>query len=120
MKLISQADSMNEIFGKITPPIPISDNPFIALGSLLSLVIRLFLIIVGMLVGVYLLLGGLDWITSGGEKEKLQKAQNKITNAIIGLIIIFIILSVFGIVTGDILGIIIITPNGWQLKIPTL
>jgi hypothetical protein len=36
---------------------------------------------------INLLLGGYDWITSGGDKTKLQSARDRITNAIVGLII---------------------------------
>jgi len=118
MRLLSQAST--DIFGKITPPVPIADDPFIGVGKLLSFLVKFILIMAGLIAGTYLLLGAFDWITSGGEKEKLTKAQQKITNAIIGLLIFFIVLTLFGLITGDILGIIINTPQGWQLKIPTL
>ena len=58
--------------------------------------------------GIYffymLLRGGYDYITSGGDKESVQKAQKRLTNAFIGIIItfsvfalLFIIEAVFGI-----------------------
>lgn len=36
----------------------------------------------------YLIWGGLEYITSGGDKSKTESARNKITSAIIGLIIL--------------------------------
>jgi hypothetical protein len=36
----------------------------------------------------YLLLGGLAWVTSDGDKAKLETARNRITHAIIGLVIV--------------------------------
>lgn len=33
--------------------------------------------------------GAVQWITSGGDKGALQAAQSKITNAIIGLVVLF-------------------------------
>jgi len=33
-------------------------------------------------------MGGLTWITAGGDKTKLEKARDQITQAIIGLIIV--------------------------------
>jgi hypothetical protein len=36
---------------------------------------------------IFLIWGGIEWITSGGNKDKLQAARKKITYAIIGLII---------------------------------
>ncbi|MBP7875373.1 hypothetical protein KA012_00060 [Candidatus Woesebacteria bacterium] len=37
---------------------------------------------------LYLIWGGLEWITSGGDKGKTEGARNKITAAIVGLIIL--------------------------------
>ncbi|MCB9801833.1 MAG: hypothetical protein H6774_01970 [Pseudomonadales bacterium] len=44
--------------------------------------------IAALLVFVYLIWGGIEWITSGGDKGKTESARNKITAAIIGLIIL--------------------------------
>jgi hypothetical protein len=37
---------------------------------------------------IQLLTGGLNWITSAGEKAKLEEARNRLTHAMIGLIIV--------------------------------
>lgn len=37
----------------------------------------------------YLLLGAVQWITAGGDKESVEKARKKITQALVGLIIVF-------------------------------
>lgn len=42
----------------------------------------------------FLILGAIQWVTSGGDKEGLSKAQKKITGALVGLAILF---SVFAI-----------------------
>jgi len=39
---------------------------------------------------IYLLLGGLSWLTAGGDSAKVEKAQKQITNAIIGLAVILV------------------------------
>jgi len=57
-------------------------------SSLLSFVLRLVLGIAALLVFFYLILGGIEYITSGGEKGKTEAARNKITSAVIGLIIL--------------------------------
>lgn len=36
----------------------------------------------------YILWGSMEWITSGGEKGKVESARTKITTAIIGLIVL--------------------------------
>lgn len=118
------AQGIGDIFGKISPPAGMNiggGDPIAALGKLLQVLINIFITLAALFTLIYLLWGAFDWIVSGGEKEKLQKAQNKITNAIIGLILIFVVLSIFGLLTGNILGIITNNgPNGWQLNIPTL
>jgi Na+/serine symporter len=48
---------------------------------------------------VYLLLGGVAWIHSGGDKQKLSQARSRLTYAIIGLVVAlasFFILNVIG------------------------
>lgn len=39
---------------------------------------------------LYFLLGGLSWLTAGGDKAKVESAQKQITNAVIGLSIILV------------------------------
>lgn len=59
-----------------------------AVGAIVGGVISLMILISFVLAFLYLLLGGYDWITSGGDKTKLQSARDKITNAILGLVIV--------------------------------
>jgi len=83
-----------EIIGKITPPVKRWGGD---VGEILSKIgsfgLRLFLIIVGIVAFIYLLRGGLDWIISGGDKEKITAARNTITHAIVGLILIFVVVA---------------------------
>jgi len=115
--------NQNNPIGKITPPESIgvlAGDPTIALSKLFEVGIRLFIIVSGIALMIYLLWGAYDWITSGGEKEKIAKAQAKITNAVIGMILVFIMLSIWGLITGNILGIIKIAPDGIEFSLPTL
>lgn len=50
-----------------------------------------------------LLIGGIGWVSSGGEKTKLTEARDRITHAFIGLIIV---VAAWGIIalTGQFLG----------------
>lgn len=57
-------------------------------GGLINGVLSFVLVIGALLVFFYLILGGIEWITSGGDKGKTEAARNKITAAIIGLIIL--------------------------------
>jgi len=115
------ADDTNPI-GQISPPPGIGtfgDDVSTALAKLFETGIRLFIIVAGIVLIIYLLWGSFDWITSGGDKERLAKAQSKITNAAIGMVLIFVMLSVWGLITGNILGIIKIR-NGIGFTLPTL
>jgi len=57
------------------------------------------LIITVVLALIYLVLGGLQWIQSGGDKQKVSQARSRLTFAIIGLVIAlgsFFIINVIG------------------------
>lgn len=96
-------------------------NPVEGISSLAIFGIRMVLVVGMVLVLVYLLWGAFDWITGGGEQEKIDKARQKITNAILGIIIMVAALGLFMVVTGDVLGIIRRDANGnWTFSIPTL
>ncbi len=58
------------------------------LGLLISNAIGVALIIAGILVFVFLVWGGIQWITSGGDKGKTEEARSRITAALIGLAIV--------------------------------
>jgi len=64
------------------------------LGDILTFMIRAFFILAGIMALFYLLLGALSWVTSGGNKENVDKARDKITAAILGLIIIVGVLAI--------------------------
>lgn len=53
---------------------------------------------------LYLIIGGVSWITSGGDKAQLESARNKITHAILGLIIVAAAWAIFKLV-GQFIGI---------------
>lgn len=58
------------------------------LGQLISAVVGTIMIIAALLAFLYLILGGIKWITSGGDKAGMEEARNKITHAIVGLIVV--------------------------------
>lgn len=58
------------------------------LGRLISTGVSVAIILAGILVFVFLVWGGLEWIMSGGDKGKVESAQKRITNALVGLAII--------------------------------
>lgn len=100
---------MRDIFGEIRPPAELL--PFIQRGGQGAGGISLFfnnliglIYIVASVVFVFMLLwGALEWLTSGGDKEKVSNAQRRITNAFIGIVLFaaaFAILQIIGVFTG--------------------
>lgn len=80
-------------------------------------VVIFFIVLAVIIALLYLLYGGIKWITSRGEKDQVEAARNHIIAAIVGLIVVFlaifivsIILAAFGLGVTD-LNIPIITPN---------
>jgi cytochrome bd-type quinol oxidase subunit 2 len=58
------------------------------LNSLLTKVINIFSAIVGVIAVIMIIVGGLRYITSGGDSNKVSAAKNTIIYAIIGLVIV--------------------------------
>jgi cytochrome bd-type quinol oxidase subunit 2 len=58
------------------------------IGTLVSALLSFVMVLAALLVLGFLIMGGIEWITAGGDKGKTESARNKITGAIIGLIIL--------------------------------
>jgi len=69
---------------KIIPPEGFATD----VGEFINKLLRLVMMISSLLVFFQLILGGIEWITSGGDKGKVESARGKITAAVIGLIIV--------------------------------
>jgi hypothetical protein len=65
------------------------------IGSVVNFSLQAIMIVCIILVFVFLIWGGLEWITSGGEKTKTESARNKIVSAIVGLIVVASSYAVF-------------------------
>ena len=63
-------------------------------GDILTFIIRLFFVMAGLAALLYLLLGAFTWITSGGNKESVEKARDKIQAAIVGIILVVIVVAI--------------------------
>jgi len=72
------------------------ENPGGVIGAIISFVLFLAVFIAF----VFLVIGGLKWITSGGDKSAVESARNTIIAAIIGLVIAFLAYLIINIVLG--------------------
>jgi len=65
-----------------------------AFGSVLRTFIEI-LILVGIIAFIFhFLLGGIKWITSQGEEGKVKEARDQVTQALIGLVIVFVAFAI--------------------------
>lgn len=86
------------------------------IASLIGTFIRTMVIIGGLGFALYFLLGATKWITSGGDKGKVEEAKQEILNAVTGLVILlaFFAVSAFlnDVLKINLLNIIWPTPGG--------
>jgi|SRR3989344_1058526 len=74
----------------LRPPGPFANLPTDAdLGNLVSVALQLLLIVAAVVFFVMLLVGGIRWILSGGDKTNTQNARAQITAALVGLVVVF-------------------------------
>lgn len=81
-KLIAQ-NIVNPTFSNLTDM-----SPTEFLGGLFPALISLGLVIGAIVFLFYFVMGAIHWITSGGDKMKLELSRKKITTALVGLIIL--------------------------------
>ncbi|HPS40561.1 MAG TPA: hypothetical protein PLQ50_00985 [Candidatus Woesebacteria bacterium] len=67
-------------------------------GTMFNSVLNIVMLVAAILVFVYLIIGGISWLTSGGDKGKAEKAREQITAAIIGLVIIAASYALFNLI----------------------
>ena len=96
MKLLAQAPIQNPVIKGLVGQNP--DNAGGLFGKLFSGIIAFLLVAGAIWALLQLLIRGLNWISSGGDKGKLEASQQKIQQAIIGLGIVFASWAIFGVV----------------------
>ncbi len=102
MKILSQLQIPGERSLDAPTGVPTAES-----GTTLSVIIAWsinLLLIAGIVATLFFLIwGGISWITSGGDREKLDKARKTITFAVIGLFVVllsFVIVQTVGAVIG--------------------
>jgi hypothetical protein len=73
-------------------------------GGIIGTAIIVLFILAIIIALIWLVIGGIKWITSSGDSSKVEAARNQIIAAVIGLVIVFLsyfilnfILTIFGI-----------------------
>jgi hypothetical protein len=87
----------------VNPPSGIPTTSTVPAGSVIAWALGI-LAAAGILAAIFFLVfGSIKWITSQGDKQKVQSARNTIVFAIIGLIIVLFALVIVGTI-GNFLG----------------
>jgi len=68
------------------------------LSRVIGAAVNLVLVAAGVMAFLYLLIGGIQWLMAGGDKEGTEKARKRITAALIGLVIVFSVFALFALV----------------------
>ena len=79
------------------------------LTDFLSSIITTLTVVASLAFAIYFIIGGLKWITSGGDKTKAEEAKTQMTQAAIGLIVVVVAYFIIGIIS-NILGLNILDP----------
>lgn len=93
----TESASPTKIVITISPPDQIKITDF---GRLFTGAVSFLLLAAFILAFFYLILGGISWLTSGGDKGNIEAARNKILAAVIGLIIVASTWALFTLVGG--------------------
>lgn len=73
------------LIGNATPALNAGTTP----AEIISQIILFAFPIAGGVLMVYLLVGGFNWMTSGGDPKKVARARGIVTNALVGFVIMF-------------------------------
>lgn len=87
----------------IVPPSSVPTGGITMVATIFRNSYTIFLILCVIFSLIYMVIGGMQWITSGGDKTKLEAARKRITYAIIGLIVAlmsFLIVNILGYLFG--------------------
>jgi hypothetical protein len=82
----------------------------VQIDEIFSAVVTFLTIVAGLSFLIYFLIGGLNWVTAGGNEKKVDEAKSYMTNGAIGLITIIAAYSIVSIV-GKVLGLDILNPG---------
>ena len=87
----------------------IGESGAVQAASLVSNIVGFLTMIGGLMFLIYFILGGLNWITAGGDPGKVDEAKKKTTGAAIGMIIVVVAYAI-ALIVGQVLGIDILNP----------
>lgn len=101
----TEQNILDQALGKINPPIQVRNLGPGATGisNVLNNAIQIIYVIAGIIFIFMVVFSALQWIMSGGDKEKVGAARARLTYAIIGIVVLalaFVLIKIVGQITG--------------------
>ncbi|MEA2057012.1 MAG: pilin [Patescibacteria group bacterium] len=111
INLLTTLIAQNPLGPGFQPPDPDGYNPktvteetiLDTLVTFLSNLIGFFTVLGGLFFIVYFCMGAFQWISSGGDSGKVEKARNRMMHSTLGLIVMVVSYSLIGII-GRVIG----------------
>ncbi len=90
--LLAQNVKLNDIIGSNPGPSGLEQafKGTLTIGRIVSRLVQFVFIFAGIGLLLMLIAGGFDFLTSGGDTKKLDQGKQRITNAIVGFLLIFV------------------------------
>lgn len=89
LMLVSAVYAQEKLPIELAPRGVFADLIKITIPEAIPVVLRVILIVAALVALVFLIIGGIKWITAGGDKAATESARGTITSAIIGLVVVF-------------------------------
>ena len=89
---------MRNLIVNLSPPDQFRNLTNIDAQGLVEIAITFVLMVAAIAFFFIFVIGGIKWITSGGDKGKVQAAQSQITAGLIGLVIVFAAWAILSII----------------------
>ena len=87
----------------IDPPKNFKIKEFESLGAIVSSFLPYVLVLAGLVLLFLLITAGFQYLTSGGDPKSTQSAQQKMTSAVVGFVLLFVaywLFQILGILMG--------------------
>lgn len=82
--------NFNNITEQVFPQNSLPAKESLNLGDIISKLLTYIFTLSGLVLFIFLIIGGFEMLTSAGNPESIKKAQEKITSALVGFVIIFL------------------------------
>ncbi len=89
-KLLAQAVDFQALINSVFPSEALVAKADLTLGDIISALLPYIFVLAGLLLFGLLLMAGFGLLTSAGDPKKIESAKGKLTNGVIGFVIIFV------------------------------